>query len=417
MLALVVYRIGAHIPVPGIDPDQLSKLFQSQAGGILGMFNLFSGGALSRFTVFALGIMPYISASIVMQLLTMVSAQLEALKKEGQAGQRKITQYTRYFTLALATFQAFGIAMALEKQAGLVIDPGIMFRLMTVLTLVTGTMFLMWLGEQITERGLGNGISIIIFAGIAAGLPNAIGGLFELVRTHSMSIISALLIIVLVAAVTYLVVFIERGQRKILVNYAKRQVGNKMYGGQSSHLPLKLNMAGVIPPIFASSIILFPATIASWFSAGAGTRWLQHIATLLAPGQPPYVILYALAIVFFCFFYTALVFNSRETADNLKKSGAFVPGIRPGEQTARYIDKILTRLTLAGAIYIVFVCLLPEFLVLRWNVPFYFGGTSLLIIVVVTMDFMEQARSYLMSQQYESLLRKANFKGGKFPVR
>ncbi|WP_042688122.1 preprotein translocase subunit SecY [Candidatus Glomeribacter gigasporarum] len=417
LLALVVYRIGAHIPVPGIDPDQLSKLFQSQAGGILGMFNLFSGGALSRFTVFALGIMPYISASIVMQLLTMVSAQLEALKKEGQAGQRKITQYTRYFTLALATFQAFGIAMALEKQAGLVIDPGIMFRLMTVLTLVTGTMFLMWLGEQITERGLGNGISIIIFAGIAAGLPNAIGGLFELVRTHSMSIISALLIIVLVAAVTYLVVFIERGQRKILVNYAKRQVGNKMYGGQSSHLPLKLNMAGVIPPIFASSIILFPATIASWFSAGAGTRWLQHIATLLAPGQPPYVILYALAIVFFCFFYTALVFNSRETADNLKKSGAFVPGIRPGEQTARYIDKILTRLTLAGAIYIVFVCLLPEFLVLRWNVPFYFGGTSLLIIVVVTMDFMEQARSYLMSQQYESLLRKANFKGGKFPVR
>ncbi len=417
LLALVVYRIGAHIPVPGIDPDQLSRLFQSQAGGILGMFNLFSGGALSRFTVFALGIMPYISASIVMQLLTIISPQLEALKKEGQTGQRKITQYTRYFTLALATFQALGMAIALEKQAGLVIDPGITFRLMTLLTLVTGTLFLMWLGEQITERGLGNGISIIIFAGITAGLPNATGGLFELVRTNSMSIISALLIVVLVAAVTYLVVFIERGQRKILVNYAKRQVGNKVYGGQSSHLPLKLNMAGVIPPIFASSIILFPATIASWFSAGASARWLHQIVATLAPGQPVYVILYALAIVFFCFFYTALVFNSRETADNLKKSGAFVPGIRPGEQTARYIDKILTRLTLAGAIYIVFVCLLPEFLVLRWNVPFHFGGTSLLIIVVVTMDFMEQVRSYLMSQQYESLLRKANFKGGKFPVR
>lgn len=417
LLALVIYRVGAHIPVPGIDPNQLANLFRSQAGGILGMFNLFSGGALSRFTVFALGLMPYISASIVMQLLTIISPQLEILKKEGQSGQRKITQYTRYFTLALAAFQAFGIAVALENQAGLVIEPGLMFRLMTVLTLVTGTMFLMWLGEQITERGLGNGISIIIFAGIAAGLPSAVGGLFELVRTNSMSIISALVIIALVAAVTYLVVFIERGQRKILVNYAKRQVGNKIYGGQTSHLPLKLNMAGVIPPIFASSIILFPATIANWFSTGSSVHWLRNIAATLAPGQPIYVILYALAIVFFCFFYTALVFNSRETADNLKKSGAFVPGIRPGDQTARYIDKILTRLTLAGAIYIVFVCLLPEFLVLRWNVPFYFGGTSLLIIVVVTMDFMEQVRSYLMSQQYESLLRKANFKGGKFPVR
>ncbi|ABX13964.1 preprotein translocase subunit SecY [Burkholderia multivorans] len=422
LLALIVYRIGAHIPVPGIDPDQLAKLFQSQAGGILGMFNMFSGGALSRFTIFALGIMPYISASIIMQLLAIVSPQLEALKKEGQAGQRKITQYTRYFTVVLATFQAFGIAAALENQPGLVIDPGMLFRLTTVVTLVTGTMFLMWLGEQITERGLGNGISIIIFGGIAAGFPNAVSGLFELVRTGSMSIISAIIIVVLIAAVTYLVVFIERGQRKILVNYAKRQVGNKIYGGQSSHLPLKLNMSGVIPPIFASSIILFPATILGWFSTGQPSgSWisntLHNVAEALKPGQPVYVLLYTLAIVFFCFFYTALVFNSRETADNLKKSGAFVPGIRPGDQTARYIDRILTRLTLAGAIYIVFVCLLPEFLVLRWNVPFYFGGTSLLIIVVVTMDFMAQVQSYVMSQQYESLLKKANFKGGNIPMR
>ncbi|PRH43061.1 preprotein translocase subunit SecY [Burkholderia vietnamiensis] len=422
LLALIVYRIGAHIPVPGIDPDQLAKLFQSQAGGILGMFNMFSGGALSRFTIFALGIMPYISASIIMQLLAIVSPQLEALKKEGQAGQRKITQYTRYFTVVLATFQAFGIAAALENQPGLVIDPGMLFRLTTVVTLVTGTMFLMWLGERITERGLGNGISIIIFGGIAAGFPNAVGGLFELVRTGSMSIISAIIIVVLIAAVTYLVVFIERGQRKILVNYAKRQVGNKIYGGQSSHLPLKLNMSGVIPPIFASSIILFPATILGWFSTGQPSgSWisntLHNVAEALKPGQPVYVLLYTLAIVFFCFFYTALVFNSRETADNLKKSGAFVPGIRPGDQTARYIDRILTRLTLAGAIYIVFVCLLPEFLVLRWNVPFYFGGTSLLIIVVVTMDFMAQVQSYVMSQQYESLLKKANFKGGNIPMR
>ena len=422
LLALVVYRIGAHIPVPGIDPDQLAKLFQSQSGGILGMFNMFSGGALSRFTIFALGIMPYISSSIIMQLLAIVSPQLEALKKEGQAGQRKITQYTRIFTVVLATFQAFGIAVALENQPGLVIDPGMLFRLTTVVTLVTGTMFLMWLGEQITERGLGNGISIIIFGGIAAGFPNAVGGLASLVQTGSMGPVSAIIIVALIAAVTYLVVFIERGQRKILVNYAKRQVGNKIYGGQSSHLPLKLNMSGVIPPIFASSIILFPATILNWFSSGSrngnwATDTLHNVAEALKPGQPVYVLLYALAIVFFCFFYTALVFNSRETADNLKKSGAFVPGIRPGSQTARYIDRILTRLTLAGAIYIVFVCLLPEFLVLRWNVPFYFGGTSLLIIVVVTMDFMAQVQSYVMSQQYESLLKKANFKGGNIPMR
>ena len=414
VLALIVYRIGAHIPVPGIDPDQLAKLFQSQSGGILGMLNLFSGGALSRFTVFALGIMPYISASIIMQLLTIVLPQLESLKKEGQAGQRKITQYTRYGTVVLATFQALSIAVALESQPGLVLEPGLMFRATAVITLVTGTMFLMWLGEQITERGLGNGISIIIFGCIAAGLPNAIGGLFELVRTGSMSIIAAIFIVAIIAGVTFAVVFIERGQRKILVNYAKRQVGNKVYGGQSSHLPLKLNMAGVIPPIFASSIILFPATIAGWFtsdSTSAVGRFIKDLAATLSPGQPVYILLYATAIVFFCFFYTALVYNSREVADNLKKSGAFIPGIRPGEQTTRYIDKILVRLTLAGAIYITLVCLLPEFLVLRWNVPFYFGGTSLLIIVVVTMDFMAQVQSYVMSQQYESLLKKANFKG------
>jgi preprotein translocase subunit SecY len=409
--ALVVYRLGAHIPVPGIDPDALSSLFNSQQGGILGMFNMFSGGALERFTIFALGIMPYISASIIMQLMSVASPQLEALKKEGEAGRRKITQYTRYGTLGLAIFQGLGIAVALEAQAGLVNDPGFMFRLTTVSTLVTGTMFLMWLGEQITERGLGNGISIIIFAGIAAGLPSAIGGLLELVRTGAMHPLTAIVICLLVVAVTAFVVFVERGQRKILVNYAKRQVGNKVYGGQSSHLPLKLNMAGVIPPIFASSIILFPATVAGWFGSGESMGWLKDIAGTLSPGQPIYVMLYATAIVFFCFFYTALVFNSKETADNLKKSGAFVPGIRPGEQTARYIDKILMRLTLIGAAYITVVCLLPEFLILKWNVPFYFGGTSLLIIVVVTMDFMSQVQAYVMSHQYESLLKKANFKG------
>jgi preprotein translocase subunit SecY len=410
LLALVVYRLGAHIPVPGIDPAQLQQLFKGQQGGILSLFNMFSGGALSRFTIFALGIMPYISASIVMQLLTYVLPAFEQLKKEGEAGRRKITQYTRYGTLGLALFQSLGIAMALEASAGLVIAPGFGFRMTTVVTLTAGTMFLMWLGEQITERGLGNGISILIFGGIAAGLPNAVGGLLELVRTGSMSIIVALLIVALVALVTYFVVFVERGQRKILVNYARRQVGNKVYGGQSSHLPLKLNMAGVIPPIFASSIILLPATIANWFSAGDSMRWLKDISSTLSPGQPVYVMLYAAAIVFFCFFYTALVFNSRETADNLKKSGAFIPGIRPGDQTARYIDKILLRLTLAGAIYITFVCLLPEFLILKYNVPFYFGGTSLMIIVVVTMDFMAQVQNYMMSQQYESLLKKANFK-------
>jgi len=409
--ALVVYRIGAHIPVPGIDPAVLADLFKSQQGGILGMFNMFSGGALSRFTIFALGIMPYISASIIMQLMTVAIPQLESLKKEGEAGRRKITQYTRYGTLVLAFFQGLGIAIALEAQAGLVHEPGFLFRLTTVMTLITGTMFLMWLGEQITERGLGNGISIIIFAGIAAGLPNAIGGLFELVRTGAMHPLTAIVICILVVLVTAFVVFVERGQRKILVNYAKRQVGNKVYGGQSSHLPLKLNMAGVIPPIFASSIILFPATAAGWFGSSESMIWLKDVAAALSPGQPIYVLLYATAIVFFCFFYTALVFNSKETADNLKKSGAFIPGIRPGEQTARYVDKILMRLTLVGAVYITLVCLLPEFLILKWNVPFYFGGTSLLIIVVVTMDFMSQVQAYVMSHQYESLLKKANFKG------
>ncbi|TVO62596.1 preprotein translocase subunit SecY [Denitromonas ohlonensis] len=415
--ALVVYRIGAHIPVPGIDPQRLAELFQTQQGGILGVFNLFSGGALSRFTIFALGIMPYISASIIMQLMSVASPQLEALKKEGEAGRRKITQYTRYGTLGLALFQAIGISVALESQPGLVLDPGVMFRFVAVATLVTGTMFLMWLGEQITERGLGNGISLIIFAGIASGLPSAIGGLFELVRTGAMHPFIALFICILVVLVTALVVFVERGQRKILVNYAKRQVGNKVYGGQSSHLPLKLNMAGVIPPIFASSIILFPATLGQWFGASEGMAWMRDISATLAPGQPIYVMLYAAAIVFFCFFYTALVFNARETADNLKKSGAFVPGIRPGEQTARYIDRILMRLTMAGAVYITLVCLLPEFLILKWNVPFYFGGTSLLIIVVVTMDFMAQVQAYIMSHQYESLLKKANFKGAGMPMR
>ena len=416
--ALIVYRIGAHIPVPGIDPVQLAELFNSQRGGILDMFNLFSGGALGRFTIFALGIMPYISASIIMQLMTVAVPTLEQLKKEGEAGRRKITQYTRYGTLGLALFQALGIAIALESQQGLVIEPGLMFRLSAVVTLVTGTMFLMWLGEQITERGVGNGISLIIFAGIAAGLPQAIGGTLELSRTGAYSIPFVLLLFAAVVVVTWVVVFVEKGQRKILVNYAKRQVGRKLYGGQTSHLPLKLNMAGVIPPIFASSIILFPATILGWFgTSGESLGWLKSIADTLHPGQPIYVILYAAAIIFFCFFYTALVFNPKETADNLKKTGAFVPGIRPGEQTARYIERIMLRLTLAGSIYITLVCLLPEFLIVKWNVPFYFGGTSLLIIVVVTMDFMAQVQAYVMSHQYESLLKKASFKGGMFPSR
>jgi preprotein translocase subunit SecY len=410
--ALIVYRIGAHIPVPGIDPVVLAQLFKSQKGGILGMFNMFSGGALSRFTIFALGIMPYISASIIMQLATIAVPYLEQLKKDGDAGRRKITQLTRYGTLILALFQAFGISVALQSQAGLVPHPGLMFQMTTIITLVTGTLFLMWLGEQITERGLGNGISLIIFAGIAAGLPSAIGNTLEMARTGAFSIPLVLFLLIGAVAITALVVFVERGQRKILVNYAKRQVGNKVYGGQSSHLPLKINMAGVIPPIFASSIILFPATLAGWFGAGSGMSWLKDVSDKLSPGQPIYVLFYAAAIMFFCFFYTALVFSPKETADNLKKSGAFLPGIRPGDQTAKYVEKIMLRLTLVGAVYITLVCLLPEFLVVKWNVPFYFGGTSLLILVVVTMDFMTQVQSYLMTHQYEGLLKKANFKGG-----
>ena len=417
LLALVVYRIGAHVPVPGIDPVQLEELFKAQQGGILGMFNMFSGGALQRFTIFALGIMPYISASIIMQLMTVVVPHFEQLKKEGESGRKKITKYTRYGTVALATFQAIGISVALESQANLVLDPGLAFRFTTVVTLVTGTMFLMWLGEQITERGIGNGISLIIFAGIAAGLPSAVGGTLELVRTGSFSIPLVLLIFIGVIVITGVVVFVERGQRKILVNYAKRQVGNKVYGGQSSHLPLKLNMAGVIPPIFASSIILFPATLAEFLGTNESLYWLRDIGGLLQPGQVLYMVVYAMAIIFFCFFYTALVFNPRETADNLKKSGAFVPGIRPGDQTTKYIERIVTRLTLVGAIYITIVCLIPELMIVKWNVPFYFGGTSLLIIVVVTMDFMQQVQAYAMSNQYESLLKKTNFRGGTVPSR
>lgn len=410
LLALIVYRIGAHVPVPGIDPVVLKDLFQSQESGVLGMFNMFSGGALSRFSIFALGIMPYISASIIMQLGTVAIPYLEALKKEGESGRRKITQYTRYGTLVLALVQSYGISIALQSQAGLVINPGSMFVITTVVTLVTGTIFLMWLGEQITERGIGNGISLIIFAGIAAGLPSAIGGTLDLVGTGSMHFLVALGIFIAAAIVTGFVVFVEKGQRRILVNYAKRQVGRQIYGGQSSHLPLKLNMAGVIPPIFASSIILFPATLAGWFASGESMIWLKDISGALSPGQPLYVMLYASMIIFFCFFYTALVFNPKETSDNLKKSGAFVPGIRPGDQTTRYIEKIMLRLTLTGSIYVTLVCLLPEFLILKWNVPFYFGGTSLLIIVIVTMDFMSQVQSHVMSSQYDSLLKKANFK-------
>lgn len=410
-LALIVYRIGAHVPVPGIDPVVLKDLFNSQENGVLGMFNMFSGGALSRFSIFALGIMPYISASIIMQLGTVAVPFLEALKKEGESGRRKITQYTRYGTLLLALVQSYGISIALQSQNGLVIVPGGMFVLTTVVTLVTGTIFLMWLGEQITERGIGNGISLIIFAGIAAGLPSAIGGTLDLVSTGSMHFLVALGIFIAAAMVTCVVVFIEKGQRRILVNYAKRQVGKKIFGGQSSHLPLKLNMAGVIPPIFASSIILFPATLAGWFASNDSMIWLKDISGALAPGQPVYVIFYAVMIVFFCFFYTALVFNPKETSDNLKKSGAFIPGIRPGDQTTRYIENIMLRLTLTGSLYVTLVCLLPEFLILKWNVPFYFGGTSLLIIVIVTMDFMSQVQSHVMSSQYDTLLRKANLKG------
>ncbi len=414
--ALIVYRIGTHVPVPGINAAVLEELFKSQQGGILGLFNVFSGGALSRFSILALGIMPYISASIIMQLATVVVPSLEALKKEGEAGRRKITQYTRYGTVILATIQAVGIAIALESQPQLVLDPGMAFRLITVITLVTGTMFLMWLGEQITERGLGNGISLLIVAGILAGLPAAIKNTLELQSSGNLSILKLLFLIGLVVVVTAAVVFFERALRKVLINYAKRQVGNKVYGGQASHLPLKLNMAGVIPPIFASSLILFIPTILGFMGPNA-PKWLRDIAAILSPGQPIYMIIYGALIVFFCFFYTAIQYNPKETAENLKKGGAFIPGYRPGDQTAKYIEKITTRLTLIGAIYITIVCLIPEFLISAWNVQFYFGGTSLLIIVVVTMDFMTQVQAYLMSQQYDSLLKKANLKGkGGLPV-
>jgi preprotein translocase subunit SecY len=413
--AILVFRIGSFIPLPGIDPHVLEVLVEQQKGTILDMFNMFSGGALKRLSLFALGVMPYISASIILQLLSYTVPSLEQLKKEGEAGRHKITQYTRYGTVVLATFQSIGISTALQGQVvggqPLVLLQGLPFVISSVTCLVTGTLFLMWLGEQVTERGIGNGISIIIFSGIVAGLPRAIGGSLELVRTGEMNTLTLLFLFALALAVTAFVVFIERGQRRITVNYAKRQQGRKMYAAQSTHLPLKLNMSGVIPPIFASSIILFPATAGQWFGSAEGMGWLKDISSTLSPGQPLYILCYSMAIIFFCFFYTAIVFNSKETADNLKKSGAFIPGIRPGEQTARYIDGVMTRLTLAGAIYITAVCLLPEFLILYWNVPFYFGGTSLLIIVVVVMDFMAQVQALVMSHQYEGLMKKANLKG------
>lgn len=412
--AIIVFRAGSFVPIPGIDAAVLAQLFEQQKDTIVAMFNMFSGGALERASVFALGIMPYISASIIMQLASVVHPRLAELKKEGESGRRKISQYTRWGTLVLATFQSVGIATGLPNlMPGLVIDPGFGFYFTAVVSLVTGTMFLMWLGEQITERGIGNGISILIFVGIVAGLPSAIGQTAEQARQGDLPLLLLLLIGVVVLAVTYFVVFVERGQRRIVVNYAKRQQGRKVFAAQSTHLPLKVNMAGVIPPIFASSIILFPGTIATWFGSGEGVvaDVLQQVSMTLSPGQPLYVLLYAAAIIFFCFFYTALVFNPRETADNLKKSGAFIPGIRPGEQTSRYIDKVMTRLTLAGALYITFVCLVPEFMMIAWNVQFYFGGTSLLIIVVVIMDFMAQVQTHLMSHQYDSVLKKANLKG------
>jgi preprotein translocase subunit SecY len=408
--ALVVYRIGTFIPVPGIDPIQLEQFFQQQSGTILSMFNMFSGGALERLSIFALGIMPYISASIILQMGTHVIPTLQQLRKEGESGRRKITQYTRYSTVVLASFQSVAAASALQTQ-GVVLNPGPGFVLTAAITLVTGTMFLMWLGEQITERGIGNGISMIILASILAGLPSAIGGTLELVNTGGMNQAMPFLLAFLVLGVTGFVVYMERAQRRIAVNYAKRQQGRRMYAGQTSHLPFKINMSGVIPPIFASSLILFPATIASWFGTSQAVSWLQRIAASLSPGQPVYILLYAGLIMFFCFFYTALVFNSRETAENLRRSGAFIPGIRPGQQTADYIDKVLTRLTFWGALYITAVCLIPEFLILEFNVPFYFGGTSLLIIVVVTMDFMAQLQAHMMTHQYEGLLKKANLRG------
>ncbi|SBR52158.1 MULTISPECIES: preprotein translocase subunit SecY [unclassified Halomonas] len=411
LLAIVVYRIGAHIPVPGINPDQLAALFREQQGTILGMFNMFSGGALERMSVLALGIMPYISASIIMQLMTAVSPHLEQLKKEGEAGRRKISQYTRYGTVILAFVQAVGMSVGLASQ-GIAYTADFSFYFTAVITFVSGAVFMMWLGEQITEKGIGNGISLLIFAGIVAGLPSAVGQAFELARNEgAWNVLPLLALAALGIATVAFVVFIERGQRRLKVNYPRRQVGNKMYAGQSSYLPLKVNMAGVIPAIFASSILLFPASIGQWVGAGDGMEWLQRASQALGPGQPLYILLFGAAVVFFCFFYTALVFNPKDVADNLKKSGAFLPGIRPGEQTARYIDKVMTRLTLFGALYITAVSLMPQFLIVAWNVPFFFGGTSLLIVVVVIMDFMAQVQSHLMSHQYDSVMKKSNLKG------
>ncbi|MEA3291450.1 MAG: preprotein translocase subunit SecY [Pseudomonadota bacterium] len=416
LLAMVVFRIGTHVPVPGVDPGALAALFDQTKGSIVDVFNMFSGGALKRLSIFALGVMPYISSSIIIQMMTSVVPKLEQLKKEGEAGRRKITQYTRYGTVALATFQGLGISIAIESQqvagSNVVLIPGLGFKIIAVASLVAGTMFLVWLGEQITERGIGNGISLIIMGSIVSGLPNAVAGTLELARTGAFTPIGVLSLFVGAIAVTYFVVYVERGQRRITVNYAKRQQGRRMMAAQSSFLPLKLNMAGVIPPIFASSIILFPASIGSWFGQAEGMGWLRNIATTLQPGQPIYTLIYAGMIIFFCFFYTALVFNPKEIADNLKRSGAFVPGIRPGAQTARYIDSVVSRLTLVGAIYITLVCLIPEFLIVKWSVPFYFGGTSLLIIVVVTMDLIAQVQSHLMSRQYESILKKSSLTGG-----
>jgi preprotein translocase subunit SecY len=408
LLALIVYRVGTHIPVPGIDPAKLASMFNQNQGTILGLFNMFSGGALERMSIFALGIMPYISASIIVQLLSTVTPQLEALKKEGESGRRKMTQYTRYLTVVLALLQGSGMAVSLGNQA---YEPGMAFYFVAVVSLVTGAVFLMWLGEQITERGIGNGISMLIFAGIVAGLPRAVGQSLEQARSGELNALILLFILALALAVIFLVIFIERGQRRITVNYAKQQRGNRVYQAQSSHLPLKVNMSGVIPAIFASSILLFPASIAQWFGQGSQkVEWLQDVALAIGPGQPLNILLFAILVVFFCFFYTALVFNPAEVAENLKKSGAFLPGIRPGQQTANYIDGVLTRLTVFGALYITLVCLLPQFLVVMWNVPFYLGGTSLLIVVVVVMDFMAQVQSHLMSHQYESLMKKANLK-------
>ncbi len=411
--ALLVFRLGTHIPVPGVDPAAIAALFQQTKGSIVDIFNMFSGGALSRLSIFALGVMPYISASIIMQMMTAVVPTLEQLKKEGESGRRKITQYTRYFTVVLALFQGVGISVAIESQqvsgSPVILIPGLGFKVVTAATLCSGTMFLVWLGEQITERGIGNGISLIIFASIVSGLPSAVAGTLELARTGALSGGIVLILFIGAIAVTYFVVFVERGQRRITVNYAKRQQGRRMMAGQTSHLPFKLNMAGVIPPIFASSLILFPASLGSWFGQVDSMGWMSDIATKLQPGEPVYTMLYGGMIVFFCFFYTALVFNPNEIADNLKKSGAFIPGIRPGVQSARYIDSVVSKLTMIGAVYITFVCLIPEFLIVKWSVPFYFGGTSLLIIVVVTMDLISQVQSHLMSRQYESIMKKSPF--------